>query len=599
MSRSPVPHLLLLAVALAACSDGLEPTGCQADAQCPGASRCEAGLCTADARPVAAIAPVGEVAAFALVALDGRGSRDPDGDADALVYRWTVRALTARCEPPEVTGGEPVAQVRFGCPGTFEVSLAVRDALEVESAPAVTQVQVAPSPASPLVVAGADVATDHVCSGTPLLCRTTEAVTLTTEAAAGLTLRWSVEAPLDRALESESRRVRFVPGPDVAAPRVEIETDGTAISGDWIFRVEARDAFGVVGAAYTRVSVRNRPPLIVTEEPAPFPHAFDPARSSFTSSGEVGWSVSDPDGDPVVVSATWRHAGDGGAYFEGVLGRASVSFAVEVPYAALPDAANLRGGPELTRVIELVARDVNRGEGRADVPVEIENRPPSFAGGTVDARVPHVFDARRSRYLATARLGTWSDPDGDPIFADPGVAPCEALSVEGGIARVECSVAYEGTPVAGLLTGARSVPVRIRDPWSDAAGVPVYTLEILDEPPTLGVTIDLPSLLLLTRFDVWNYSCPVTSWVSGGTFTATPTVRDADGDPVVLRAEAPPGGLASPQDAVCTSSACVPIRFEQPAQLSECVLGYTPSKLTASDGATSVTVNVSPALVRG
>ena len=52
-----------------------------------------------------------------------------------------------------------------------------------------------------------------------------------------------------------------------------------------------------------------------------------------------------------------------------------------------------------------------------------------------------------------------------------------------GGARVECSVAYEGTPALDQLAGVAAVPVRVRDPWADAAGVPVYALEILDEPP--------------------------------------------------------------------------------------------------------------------
>ncbi|HEX9398909.1 MAG TPA: hypothetical protein VF912_02270 [Anaeromyxobacter sp.] len=598
MSRSSRSFVVVLgALALAACSSGLEPTGCHSDDQCPSASRCQAGICTADARPVAAIAPIGEVEAYALVQLDGRGSDDRDGEDAPVDHVWTVRAVSARCEPPEVTGRESLAQVRFGCPGTFEVSLAVRDRLGVESAPAVAEVQVVPSSGSPVVFAGADVGTDHVCTGTPLLCRTSDSVTLTASIASGLAVRWSVEAPLDRALESGTRRVRFVPGPDAAETRAEIETDGTAISGDWIFRVEARDAYGVVGAAYTRVSVRNRPPVLVTEASAPFAHVFDRARSSFTSSGEVGWTVSDPDGDPIVVSATWRHAGDGAAYFEGVLGRGTVSFGVDVPYAAPADALKLRGGADLLRRIELVARDVNRGEGRADVPIEIDDRAPVPAGGTVDARVPHVFDARASRYVATARLGAWSDPDGDPLFVDPGVAPCDVVSIEDGLARVECSVAYEGTPAVGLLAGVRAVPVRIHDPWVDAASVPVYSLEILNQPPALDVVTDVAGLPVLLRPE-WNFACATILYVSGATFTATPTVSDPDGDPVLLHAAAPTGGSASPTDTVCTSGACLPIRFEQPAELLRCA-PYVPSTITASDGGSSLTVAASPPLVRG
>jgi hypothetical protein len=593
--RPPVAKLipLLAALALGACSSEPDPSACGSDDQCPATSRCATGVCVADGRPIAAIRAPLPVEAYALVELDGSGSHDPD-DGDAVVeHLWTIRPVTARCPAPEVAGSGGIARVRFGCPGRYEVSLSVRDGLGVESAPAAVEVEVLPSAGSPAVVAGPDVSTDHTCAGEPLVCEPVDPVILTAATwVPGVTLRWSVEPPLDRPLEDGTRRVRLVAAG--AGARAEIETDGTAISGDWIFRVEALDAHGVLGAAYTRVSIRNRAPVVVAAAPAPFPHAFDPVRSRFTSAGEVAWSAHDPDGDPVEIAAAWRHVGDGGAAFRGTLGAGRATFTVDVPYAIPPDALHLRGGAGLSRAIELFARDPNRGEGRAAIPVEIGNRPPVLAAGAVDVRVPHRFDALRSRYVADAELGAWSDPDGDPLFATTAAAPCDAVSVADGAVRVECSVAYDGTPAVDRIAGVRQVAVRVRDPWSDAAAVALYRLEILNSPPALAYTTNDVSLPFWLNDP---FGKPQTMFISAGTFTVFPDVKDPDGDPVGLAATAAPGGTVTPGVAVCTGPGCVPFQYAQPLQ----AIGapYTmPNRLAATDGAASVGTPVTPPLHR-
>jgi hypothetical protein len=589
--------LLLTAATLAACASEKEPASCGSDAQCPASSRCRAGVCVADGRPVAIIRPpLMPVEVFALVELDAADSQDPDHEDAVGDHLWTIRSLTARCAPPEVAGREPLARVRFGCPGRYEVSLAVRDGLGLESAPATIEVDVAPSMRPAVVTAGPDVSTDHTCAGEPRVCRPTDPVALTASTTlAGAALTWSVEPPLDRALEDGTRRVRLVPAAGGASAL--IESDGTAISGDWIFRVEARDAYGVVGAAYTRISVRNRAPVVMTSPPQEFPHAFDAMRSMFTASGEIPFSVYDPDGDPVEVSATWRHLGDGGAPFTGALTAGSVTFAVQVPFTAPADALRLRGGEDLARTIEIFARDPDRGEGRASVPVAIANRPPAPAAGTVDLQVPHTFDRARSRYVAAAQLGTWTDPDGDPLSATPGVAPCDAISVVDGAVHVECSVQYEGVPAVQKLAGRQPVPVRVRDPWSDASVVAVHTLEILNMPPQLAFTKDL---------DVLRYTFAGT--LAGGfvidpaTFNVSPQVLDPDGDPVLVAGTTAPGGSVSPQVAVCTSPDCVPFHFVQPSVTVPFFFPITstplPSRLEASDGSASVANGIAFQFVR-
>ncbi len=583
---------LLATLALAACSSGAEPAGCRSDDQCPAASRCQSGVCVADGRPVAAIRPLEAVEAFALVQIDGSESHDPDRGDAIVEHDWTVRAVTARCAPPAVAGTAAIALVRFGCTGRYEVSLAVRDALGVASEPRTIEVDVAPSKQAPVVVAGPDVSTDHVCSGAPLVCRPVDPVVLSASTAiTGLALRWSVEPPLDRPLEDGTRRVELLPGTDAAATRVSIETDGTAISGDWIFRVEASDAYGVVGAGYTRVSVRNRPPVVVALAPAPFPHAFDAAGARFTSSGEIGWAAVDPDGDPIELGATWRHVGDGGATFDGELASSTVTFSVEVPYAAPTDALLLRGGPDLARTIELVARDPNRGEGRTGIPVEIGNRPPQPAGGVIDTRVPHAFDAPRARYVATVQLGAWVDPDGDPLSAGPGTAPCEAVSVVDGLASAECSVPYVGVPAVNRIAGHRDLAVPVRDPWSFAASIPVYGVEILNSPPSLTRVAD-PGTVCSTMIFDFVYA------VSAVEFTVSPIAIDPDGDPLLVTPVPAWGGSATPERAICTTPECAPFHFVQPA-LSFPLFNYVaPSKLGASDGAASFVIGASPTPVR-
>jgi hypothetical protein len=585
------PTLLL---ALAACSSAVEPTSCRSDDACPGGSRCQAGVCIAGGPPVAAIQPVGRVDAFALVDLDGSPSHDPDGD-DIVEHLWAARPVTARCAAPEIASRTPVARVRFGCEGRYEVALTVRDRVGVESEPRVEEVEVGPPAPSALVTTGPDVSSEHRCSGVPLVCRTTDEITLSAATSAGSPLRWNVEPPLDRAL-SNGTRVRIAGSP--AAASVVIETDGGPISGDWIFRAEAYDEYGVVGTAYTRVSVENRPPVVVAIPPAPFPHAFDPVRSVFTASGEIAWTAYDPDGDPFEVSAVWRHVGDGGATFAGTvaaeLGGGRVTFAVEVPFGAPEEALFLRGAPDLLRTIELFARDANRAESRTSLPIEIANRPPEPAGGPVDVRVPHRFDRLGSRYVASARVGDWIDPDGDPLFVAPGAAPCDAFSVEDGTLAVECAVPYEGIPAVDRIAGVHRVPVQVRDPWSDASAVVVHEIAILNSPPSLSRTAD-PASACVQRIQRCSWFCVWQYVATPAEFTAVPTALDPDGDPLLVTALVPAGGTASPAQAICTSPACTAFRFVQPAIVFPVLSPYsTPSFLRATDGAASVTIDATP-----
>jgi hypothetical protein len=413
-------------------------------------------------------------------------------------------------------------------------------------------------------------------------------------------LRWSVVPPADRPLDA-NRRVRFAPDASAAEPEAVMETDGTAISGDWIFRVEAWDAYGVVGAAHTRVSVRNRPPQVRIVAPGAFPHVFDPGRSAFLSAGELAWTVVDPDGDPLEVSGIWRHVGDGdGATFDGDFTDSTVTFAVEVPYGAPEDALHLIGGADLSRRIELYALDANRTQGTGATEIVIGNRPPTPAGGAVDRAVPHRFDALGSRYVAAARAGSWVDPDGDPIFGVPGDGPCGNVVVEGNDATVVCSVPFVGVPALGQLVGKRSFPVRVRDPWAIAANVPVQTVEIRNSPPTITGS---PAPATTCRFqqvnigEILSGDCGIWLTYAAAPFDVSPRVSDPDGDPVAVTATNQVGTV-TPAAAVCSTAECIPFHFEQTTYTIGCLLEYNVSWLTASDGAASAAITVSPAPIQ-
>lgn len=595
-ARVPIT-LLALAAALSACSSEVERAGCAGDDQCPLESRCTAGVCTAQPPPVAMMRLPPRAEAFALVQLDGTGSADPEGEGLAA-HSWTVRATSAPCDPPVVAGTGPVAWVRFGCPGRYSVELVVRDARGLESAPAIQEIDVDPGTSGGAVVTGPDVVTDHVCDGEPLACRPAGRIRLSaTSAVAGAALRWSVMPPAGRSLDA-TRRVSFFPGPDAPAPEVLIESDGSAISGDWIFRVEARDAFGVTGAAESRVSIGNRPPVVVLEAPAAFPHVYDPARGVFAASGEVPYAVHDPDGDPLEVGAVWRHVGDGGSAFSGTLLADRVTFAIEVFRSTPADALLLRGGAGLERTIEIVARDPSGGQTWARVPILVGNRPPVLVKPAASASVPHVFDAARSRYVAVAPLGEWADPDGDPLTASGGATPCDALSLVDGVAQVECAAPYEGTPAAGRIVGWHAVPVTVSDPWEKGPSA-VQTVDVLNSPPSIVLRATNPASVPCSRGG-WLSLCgpPITAAIDlpAARFEALPEIFDPDGDPVVVTALTPRGGSASPPMAVCTDGTSLPFRFELPHLDDVCPVQLPPAALRGSDGVATVEVSALPAL---
>jgi hypothetical protein len=595
MSRTSIA--LLLAAALSACSGQDTPRRCASPSDCPAESRCRGAVCVANASPVAQVSvPPGPVE-FALVSLSGATSFDPDPEDGIASYRWTIRSAGAACAPPAVAGTDASAAVRFGCPGAYEIELVVKDGLGRESEPALAAVDVDPDPGPPLVTAGSDVFVGHSCAGAPLLCRPevaggSIALSSTGPGGAGITYAWTVEPPSGKPL-GPGRRAVFSPGPDVPDPEVAIEADGLGISGDWVFRVEARDAAGAVGAAVMRVSIGNRPPEIAGS-PGPVPHHHDPVAQAFHATGGIALAVTDPDGDPVSSrTVTAHHVGDGpGATFSAVDVGDAITFSITVPYSGPEAPAWLIGGDGLERSVRLAAVDVNGAEASAVWDVVVENRPPELAAPLAPVAVDHAYSPGAGAYLASAALSSWLDPDGDPLAVVPAqtVGPCAPPTLSSGTATVSCALPFTGSPAADQLAGTRPVPHAVRDPWASSATAAV-TLTILNRPPAFLATaftamaacrlesgcceLDPDTKLCVSRELSWGPGA-----ASSGTLLADP-----DGDP--LSVVFGPSELAiTPGSAVCTPSDCA-FTF-RPPQVTACGLEGTAADALVTDGAATV-----------
>ncbi|ACG75547.1 conserved hypothetical protein [Anaeromyxobacter sp. K] len=562
--------IIFVIAAGAGCSGGgATPRACQADDGCGAAARCVAGACVGNAPPVAAIAPAGAPEAFALVELDGGGSADPDAPRDAIVsHAWTISAVDAPCAPPVVAGTGSLARVRFGCAGRYAVELVVRDQLGAESAPARLELDVAPYAGTPPVTAGPDVALGHLCQGEPLRCAPDGPVALTATLSAAaaqgpVRWRWTVEPPAGRALGAD-RRVTFSPGSDAAAAGAAIETDGGAISGDWVFRVEASDDAGVLGTAATRVSVGNRAPAIAATPPPEAPHTYEPAGPRLVAAGRIPISMTDPDGDPLEPrTVTWHHAGDGDAgAFEGDDLGDALTFRVAVPYASPADAAYLTGGAGLERTIVVTVADANGELARAELPVTVGNRPPAVTSApSSGVGIDHAFDAVARRYRATQEVWRVVDPDGDPIWPTGGTgdAACDRLTLlSDGATIIECSGAYQDPYDLAAFIGTRTLSPSVADPWTPTALPPVQ-LSIGTRPPT-ATSSTVTQLVTCSRPPDDTFCC---RWsgsicvqyplvIPARTYTVTPQVSDADGDPVEVVFSA---GV-TPTHVVCEGGVC-------------------------------------------
>jgi hypothetical protein len=569
MSRPDRVLLASLLVALAAWASGCggppsrSGTACSSDDECRPDARCSSHSCVLNAPPLADFAISGELRASSVVTLDGSGSRDPDGGDAITSYSWRIDPDGASCPAPEVASTDAVVQVRFGCAGQFRASLVVLDGKHVESAPATRPLQIEARNGPAMVEAGPDQSVNHLCSGTTPTCRLAAAIQLTARATTqvNVSFHWTVQPPPGRALD-EHRRVRFLPDANAQNPTVEIETDGTAISGDWQFRIEVRDPVGVLDADVTRVSVANQPPVIQGGPPGAFDHLFDASTRLFTAAGAFPVEVADPDGDPVERQIGFHHAGDGGAAFLGQDLGTSVSFAVAVPFTAPGDALFLEGAEGLDRSIVIAATDVNGATADATYPVEITNRPPVLArGGELSAL--HSYDPASRRFLSQPSVGQWLDPDGDPLSytasADP-ECPTSAVGADGTV-RMQCSRPFTGVGSLPGFLQERQALLGVRDPWAAAADTVAF--RIGNRAPVAVPGTFRPSV----RCDLRSVTGPWCPGTGSGLERANhfpsalvyppPGAADPDGDPLDVKPGSGPAVSCNP-DQPCVLTALTP-----------------------------------------
>lgn len=563
---------LLVVLSLQACARSQTPARCETAAECASDARCVGGACVVNAPPSPAVElPSGAIEANRLLTFDASSSLEPDhGAGDSIAaYAWEFRAIAAPCDPPAVAGIGPTATVRFACPGTYAVSVTATDEMqasavatrefEVALYSGPTLVQVSPSPG--LLV-------QHACTANPRRCAPVGEIVLSATATAdapdGLSFEWSVEPPADRPLD-ETRRVTFDPGPDVASPRVLVETDGQAISGDWVFHLVAYDASGVVASGVTTIGVGNRKPVVTVHGRFGGDHAFDGTK--FTASGYLVFSVADPDGDDLVGrTIEGHHVNDGaGSTFELVETANRVDYAISVPYESPADAAHLIGGAGLERSIVFSVVDANGGVTTETSLVEVKNRPPVATTPTAPLTVDHRYSIAAAAYEAEAPLSTWTDPDGDPLTVVPrsstGDAACARVAIQNGVASVGCSVPFTDAPVVNLIAGTHTVKQHVQDPWVEPASPQAVTFTVANRAPTIDAATNVgvpvtcsfaPDVCCAWERDpetgARTYVCGGGDAYGSGTTLVTSRWHDPDGDPLSVVV----GGAA----AVCTPGAC-------------------------------------------
>jgi hypothetical protein len=228
-------------------------------------------------------------------------------------------------------------------------------------------------------------------------------------------------------------------------------------------------------------------------------------------------------------------------------------------------ASFLIGAPELSRTIELAVRDVNGAPASAAWPVVIGNRPPVFAGEPQAVAVDHVFDAVGQRYLASATLSAWTDPDGDPLeqAAPTGDPSCATFRVEAGHAVVDCALEFGGVPAAANFAGVHSVSQQVRDPWATAVGRSIVSLTIRNRAPRIDPT---PPPGATTSCELTSDCCRVESVAphacleydrsyAGAPFALAGRFFDEDGDPLALSPRTTTTVVSSPPT-VCLPGDC-------------------------------------------
>jgi hypothetical protein len=531
------PWLLALTLVLAACGGSAgEVRSCVTDADCGAGALCVQSACVANRPPSVSLQLPASPTTHRVLFLDALAV-DPDAGDAITRHAWSVTSTTAGCAAePEPTSGARLELV-FWCAGSYEVSVVAEDARGGLSLPARAVIEVAAASGAPVVTPAAPSTYDHLCGGSPFACRPAlagGAVPLPLSAAVDdpsggpLTYRWRMIPP---AAAGPSATVSWSHGTGSLAAEAWVETTDGAIAGTWRFRLRATSAAGLVGQGEQLVQVENRPPVLAG---GPLRLDHRTVGGAYLASGTLALPATDPDGDPLTLTATLVESGtEGCSSVLGAVVAGAVSFQV-----SCADATRLIGAA--SRAIRVVAADGCGGRVEADFPVEIANRPPELrlasnpAGGsiTLDHAVGPCLGADGSCFVVGGSATFVAvDPDGDPVTSLAVAASVDpALTSSAGAATTAGGVAsFRFTTPVGLPGEFRqrdgstgfSLVATATDPFG-AMGRSAHPVVALDRPPVIKQ--GLPVALVAHRYDA-----------AQGRYVATAplaTFEDPDGDPL-------------------------------------------------------------------
>lgn len=543
------PMILSLGVILACASPGggPSPQSCSGEDQCSQTARCIASACVENVAPVADFSFSGDLTATSDITLDASASHDSDQDDVVASYKWEVSAAASTipgCQAPTIASTDKTVHIVFGCAGSWDVKLVAFDKKQAASAAATKTLTIAARPGPAVVTVGEDQAIGHVCSGSPRRCTTATAVdsgstptavklSATLNSQSPLSVKWSVS---QRPSGRDAATVSF-DDPSSLTPEVTIATDGTAISGDWVFRVEALNGTTVVGSAVTRVSVGNRPPVIAHGALGEIAHKYDTTTKTYSASGILPLQITDPDGDDVTSGVTSNQVNAGASTFQASLDGSNLMVSI----FAGTNPLWLRGPSDLSRTVTVKATDSN-GEVTTEVlPMVVGNNEPKVTEMPSSYRsANHRFDSAAKAYVASPAVAFVSDPDGDPMavtsFAGRDCGDPH-LSLYGGSDDTyslfaKCSKPFSSISDLSAFVGSRGVTATVSDSWGGTTVSSAVTL--LDSAPTAATPPTYSAGRSCTLMGCDNGSSAPQAAPQSYTFTWTSAVKDPDGDPLQL-----------------------------------------------------------------
>jgi hypothetical protein len=521
------------AMLLAACADLPALEGCTCDADCGEGSTCFGGACVVNGAPSAGFEPPAGATTHRLIRFTAT-TRDPEGGP--VTTRWSFRPVADGCDAEPDPARDDSIDVVFWCAGRYEATLVPVDAAGLEGAAVVHAFDVAASVGAPSVVGGPTLPAAHRCELSVPRCAVLsaggeEALPLEADAADpdGETLHFEWRAiPPATSRDDPTLHVTFLPDAAAPGPLVAIENGGGPIAGTWRFRVRAVDPGGLIGEAHVTVEVANTPP-VAAPTAASLPHRYE--GGAFVAAGDAPVGVVDPDGDALAITASLSDAPPSCAQS---VQPAEGGYRLAISCA---DPGDLIGP---ARALRVVAIDVHGAALHFELPVTVENRPPTFGVGSGADPGAHELDhgvtactlASGERCFVAEGSDPFlvADPDGDPVggYALSAAAAADrpttaaATWLDGGVRRfrfeapVDQPLEFRGPDGASGFTLAALA----HDPWEEArATLPVRIRNrapvVVEEGPVAAVPHRYDRFLL-------RYSAEAPG----------PRFADPDGDPL-------------------------------------------------------------------